>query len=143
MDELCEACEKLGYKTPTEIQRQAIPYALQKRDIIGLAQTGSGKTAAFSLPMLQHLMDRPQGLFGCVLAPTRELAFQIAENIEAVGAVVGVRCATIVGGVDMMDQSIMLSKRPHIIVATPGTVILLLLLSICPPKETIDGLINE
>ncbi|KAI8866504.1 DEAD-domain-containing protein [Ramicandelaber brevisporus] len=120
MEQLCEACDKLNYTKPTPIQRESIPYALAGRDIIGLAQTGSGKTAAFAIPIIQALWNRPQGLFACVLAPTRELAFQISESFEALGAAIGVRCAVIVGGMDMMTQSIALSKKPHIIVCTPG-----------------------
>lgn len=69
--ELCEACQSMGYKTPTDIQREAIPHALAGRDIVGLAQTGSGKTAAFALPILQALMEKPQPLFALVIAPTR------------------------------------------------------------------------
>ena len=69
--ELCEACTSLGFKQPTDIQVEAIPSALQGRDIIGLAQTGSGKTAAFSLPILQSLWEKPQPFFALVLAPTR------------------------------------------------------------------------
>ncbi|KAI9598411.1 P-loop containing nucleoside triphosphate hydrolase protein [Syncephalis fuscata] len=120
IDPLCEACDKLGFKHATPIQKDSIPWALQGRDIIGLAQTGSGKTAAFALPVLQALWENPSGLFACVLAPTRELAFQISETFEALGSVIGVRCAVIVGGMDMMSQSIALSKKPHIIVCTPG-----------------------
>ncbi|ORZ10892.1 P-loop containing nucleoside triphosphate hydrolase protein [Absidia repens] len=118
--ELCDACEKLGFKHPTEIQKESIPWALEGRDIIGLAQTGSGKTAAFALPIIQRLWDNPQAFFACVMAPTRELAYQIAETFEGLGSIIGVRCAVIVGGMDMMSQSIALSKRPHIIVCTPG-----------------------
>ncbi|KAL1925144.1 uncharacterized protein VTP21DRAFT_27 [Calcarisporiella thermophila] len=118
--QLCEACEKMNFKNPTDIQREAIPWALEGRDIIGLAQTGSGKTAAFALPILQKLWDAPQGLFACVMAPTRELAFQISETFESLGSTIGVRCAVIVGGMDMMSQSIALSRKPHIIVCTPG-----------------------
>ncbi|KAI8343055.1 P-loop containing nucleoside triphosphate hydrolase protein [Chlamydoabsidia padenii] len=118
--ELCDACEKLGFKHPTEIQKDSIPWALEGRDIIGLAQTGSGKTAAFALPIIQRLWDNPQAFFACVMAPTRELAYQIAETFEGLGSIIGVRCAVIVGGMDMMTQSIALSKRPHIIVCTPG-----------------------
>lgn len=120
---LVEACESLGYKKPTEIQAQAIPYALQAKDIIGIAQTGSGKTAAFTLPILQGLLADPQPLYACVLAPTRELAIQISEQFEALGSSIGVRCAVIVGGVDMMAQSIALSKKPHIVIGTPGRLI--------------------
>ncbi|OLY84711.1 ATP-dependent rRNA helicase rrp3 [Smittium mucronatum] len=120
MEQLCEACEKVGYKAPTQIQAVSIPWALQGRDIIGLAQTGSGKTAAFAIPILQALWDAPSPLFACVLAPTRELAFQISETFESLGAAIGARSLVIVGGMDMMTQSIALSKKPHIIVCTPG-----------------------
>ena len=122
-ESLCEACDKLGFKAPTGIQAQAIPYALQDKDIIGIAQTGSGKTAAFTLPILQALLADPQPLFGCVLAPTRELAIQISEQFEALGSTIGVRCAVVVGGVDMMAQAIALSKKPHVVIGTPGRLV--------------------
>lgn len=117
---ICEACALLKFKAPTPIQADTIPYALQGKDLIGLAQTGSGKTAAFALPIIQALWDNPQPYFACVLAPTRELAYQISEQFTALGSTIGVRCVVLVGGMDMMEQSIALSKRPHIIVATPG-----------------------
>ncbi|KAJ5748156.1 uncharacterized protein N7511_009852 [Penicillium nucicola] len=120
IDALCEACTNLGYKAPTPIQAESIPLALQGRDMIGLAETGSGKTAAFALPILQALMEKPQPFFGLVLAPTRELAYQIAQSFENLGSTIAVRCATIVGGMDMVPQSIALGKKPHIVVATPG-----------------------
>lgn len=120
IDALCEACTACGYKYPTPIQRESIPLALQGRDLIGLAETGSGKTAAFALPILQALMDKPQSLFGLVLAPTRELAYQISEQFEALGSLISVRSAVIVGGMPMVEQAIALGKKPHIIVATPG-----------------------
>ncbi|ORX69300.1 DEAD-domain-containing protein [Linderina pennispora] len=120
MTQLCEACDKLGFKAPTEIQRDAIPWALQGRDVIGLAQTGSGKTAAFALPILQALWENPSPLFACVMAPTRELAFQIAETFEALGSAIGARCAVVVGGMDMIAQQIALSRKPHVVVCTPG-----------------------
>lgn len=120
---LVEACHQLGYTTPTPIQRRAIPVALSSRDLIALAQTGSGKTAAFALPMLHSLLKHPQPFFGVVLAPTRELAVQIAEQVEALGVGIGVKVAVVVGGVEMMAQSIALSRKPHIIVATPGRLV--------------------
>ncbi|KAJ5215122.1 hypothetical protein N7468_010801 [Penicillium chermesinum] len=123
IDTLCEACTTLGYKTATPIQAQAIPVALSGRDLIGLAETGSGKTAAFVIPILQALMEKPKPFFGLILAPTRELAVQIAQSAEALGSVIGVRAATLVGGVDMVPQSIALGKKPHLIVATPGRLI--------------------
>ncbi|RFU73310.1 atp-dependent rrna helicase rrp3 [Trichoderma arundinaceum] len=123
VDSLCEACESLNYKQPTSIQAKSIPVALQGRDVIGLAETGSGKTAAFALPILQALLEKPQPLFGLVLAPTRELATQIGQSFEALGALISLRCAVIVGGLDMVPQAIALGKKPHIIVATPGRLV--------------------
>lgn len=117
---LLDALDQVGYKEPTEIQVESLPHALEGRDIIGVASTGSGKTAAFALPILQKLWEEPKGLFACVLAPTRELAYQISQQFEALGSAMGVRCAVIVGGLDMPTQAIALAKRPHIVVATPG-----------------------
>jgi ATP-dependent RNA helicase DDX47/RRP3 len=123
VDSLCEACESLNYKFPTPIQEKSIPVALTNRDIIGLAETGSGKTAAFALPILQALLEKPQPLFGLVLAPTRELAHQIGQSFEALGSLISLRCAVIVGGLDMVPQAVALGKKPHIIVATPGRLV--------------------
>ncbi|OCK80037.1 ATP-dependent rRNA helicase RRP3 [Lepidopterella palustris CBS 459.81] len=123
IDSLSEACANMGYKLPTPIQAESIPLALQGRDIIGLAETGSGKTAAFAIPILQALMEKPQPFFGLVLAPTRELAYQISQQFEALGSLINVRCAVLVGGMDMVPQAIALGKRPHIVVASPGRVL--------------------
>ncbi|KAG6772760.1 hypothetical protein POTOM_024180 [Populus tomentosa] len=94
---LVEACERLGWKNPTKIQVEAIPHALQGKDLIALAQTGSGKTAAFALPTLQALLQASVTsvpvFYACVLSPTRELAIQIAEQFEALGSDIGLRCA--------------------------------------------------
>ncbi|KAJ1908829.1 ribosomal RNA processing protein [Tieghemiomyces parasiticus] len=123
MPELCKACDKLGFKSPTQIQAEAIPWALKGKDIIGLAQTGSGKTAAFAIPILQGLWDKPQPFYACVLAPTRELAIQISQTFESLGASIGVRSMVVVGGMDMMTQAIALTKKPHIVVCTPGRLV--------------------
>ncbi|KAJ6609857.1 ATP-dependent rRNA helicase RRP3 [Mycena sp. CBHHK59/15] len=120
IDPLLEALVQVNYTAPTEIQVQALPHALEGRDIIGVASTGSGKTAAFALPILQKLWEDPKGLFACVLAPTRELAFQISQQFDSLGSSMGVRTAVIVGGVETIAQSVALAKRPHIVVATPG-----------------------
>ncbi|EME41279.1 hypothetical protein DOTSEDRAFT_73630 [Dothistroma septosporum NZE10] len=123
IDQLCDACANLGFTKPTAIQKESIPIALEGKDIIGLAETGSGKTAAFALPILQALMAAPQHeqhKFGLVLAPTRELAYQISQQFEALGSLINVRCAVLVGGMDMVPQAIALNKNPHIVVATPG-----------------------
>ena len=123
LDSLCERCEALGWKKPSKIQVEAIPIALEGHDIIGLAETGSGKTGAFALPVLQALLENPQRFFGLVLTPTRELAFQIAEQFESLGESVGVKCAVLVGGMDMVSQALMIGKKPHIIIATPGRLV--------------------
>ncbi|VVB09865.1 unnamed protein product [Arabis nemorensis] len=131
-EELVKACDRLGWKNPSKIQAEALPYALEGKDVIGLAQTGSGKTGAFALPILQALLTyvydsepkkgrRPDpAFFACVLSPTRELAIQIAEQFEALGSNISLRCDVLVGGLDRMQQAIALGKRPHVIVATPG-----------------------
>ncbi|KAK6941370.1 DEAD/DEAH box helicase domain [Dillenia turbinata] len=121
--ELVEACHNLGWQNPSKIQAEAIPHALDGKDLIGLAQTGSGKTGAFTLPILEALLKAPQSFFACVLSPTRELAIQISEQFEALGSSIGVKCAVVVGGVDMMQQAIALAKRPHIVVGTPGRLV--------------------
>ncbi|KDN66786.1 putative DEAD/DEAH box helicase [Colletotrichum sublineola] len=117
VDSLCDACANLGYTKPTPIQAQSIPHALANRDIIGLAETGSGKTAAFALPVIQALLEKPQAFFGLVLAPTRELAAQIGQQFEALGSLISLRTAVIVA------QAIALGKKPHVIVATPGRLV--------------------
>ncbi|KAL4363575.1 hypothetical protein GQ457_04G037770 [Hibiscus cannabinus] len=127
-DELVEACDSLGWKTPTKIQVEAVPHALEGKDLIAHAQTGSGKTGAFALPILNALLDfhSKQGyksapiFFALVLSPTRELAIQIASQFEALGSGIGLKCAVLVGGENIMQQQISLGKRPQIIVASPG-----------------------
>ncbi|MCL4133387.1 UNVERIFIED_CONTAM: hypothetical protein GTU68_052305, partial [Idotea baltica] len=93
------------------------------RDVIGLAETGSGKTGAFALPILQSLILHPRKPFALILSPTRELAIQIKEQFEALGRDIGLSCCAVVGGMDMDLQSRELSKHPHIIVATPGRLV--------------------
>ncbi|XP_068635254.1 DEAD-box ATP-dependent RNA helicase 10-like [Aristolochia californica] len=119
-DPLAEACESLGWKAPSKIQADAIPHALEGKDLIGLAQTGSGKTGAFALPILQALLEKPQAFIACVLSPTRELAIQIAEQFQALGSSINAKCAVLVGGVEHVAQQKAIEKRPHIVVATPG-----------------------
>lgn len=120
---LCEAIDALGWSSPTDIQAESIPEALNGRDVIGLAETGSGKTGAFAIPILHALLDNPQRLFAVVLAPTRELAFQINEVFDALGASISLRTVCVVGGIDMMTQAIALAKKPHIIIGTPGRLV--------------------
>lgn len=122
-EELCNACTLMKWFKPTGIQKESIPWALQGRDIIGLAETGSGKTAAFALPIVQRLLDNPQRFYAVCLAPTRELCVQIGEQFEAIGSTIKLQTAVIVGGLDMVTQAMALAKRPHVVVATPGRLV--------------------
>ena len=112
---------KAGFTEPTAIQAQAIPHALSGRDVLGCAQTGTGKTAAFVIPMLERLSGTPKGQpRALILAPTRELAIQIQATIDTLGRDLQLFATTVVGGADMQAQVRGLRQRPDIIVATPG-----------------------
>ena len=119
---LLRALAHEGYVTPTPIQSRCIPHALQGRDILGCAQTGTGKTAAFVLPILQNLAARPKTgkIRALVLAPTRELAAQISERTTAYGKHVGLTNIVIYGGVGQRGQEDALRRKPDILIATPG-----------------------
>ena len=122
------AIHALGYETPTPIQAEAIPVVLDGKDVLGVAQTGTGKTAAFSLPMIHRLsQDRYSGQFqpirGLILTPTRELAIQIEENILEYTKHVKLHTATIFGGVNQKSQVQKLRRGVDIVVATPGRLI--------------------
>ena len=122
---LLKALAEKGYKEPTPIQAQAIPVVLQGKDLLGIAQTGTGKTAAFALPILQRLaenrMPAPRRGFRClVLSPTRELATQIAENFKAYAVHMGLSVHTIYGGVKYGPQMKALAGGIDVLVATPG-----------------------
>jgi len=111
----------LGYSIPTPIQSQGIPPIMQGRDVIGLAQTGTGKTAAFALPILQRLQSDSRGrIRALVISPTRELAEQISEVFNDLGSRSGLRSVTIYGGVSMDQQIRNLRAHPEIVVACPG-----------------------
>jgi ATP-dependent RNA helicase RhlE len=123
---LLDAVEREGYEHPTPIQEQAIPPVLGGRDVIGCAQTGTGKTAAFALPILHHLTSNPvsneqrRRIRCLVLTPTRELAAQVGESFETYGRNTRTRSVTIFGGVSQVPQEAALRKGPQILVATPG-----------------------
>nr|BAA91606.1 unnamed protein product [Homo sapiens] len=117
---LVEQCRQLGLKKPTPVQLGCIPAILEGRDCLGCAKTGSGKTAAFVLPILQKLSEDPYGIFCLVLTPTRELAYQIAERFRVLGKPLGLKDCIIVGGMDMVAQALELSRKPHVVIATPG-----------------------
>lgn len=103
-DWLVRILRTMSITRPTEIQQRCIPIAFQGRDIIGRAKTGSGKTAAFAIPILQQLAKDPYGVFALVLTPTRELAIQIADQFHALGKPIALETSVIVGGLDVMRQ---------------------------------------
>ncbi|MBI5531050.1 MAG: DEAD/DEAH box helicase [Candidatus Doudnabacteria bacterium] len=113
--------EKLQFQTPTPIQFQSIPHALEGKDIMGIAQTGTGKTLAFGIPMLQRLVTQKGR--GLIILPTRELAVQVEESLHKLGSPLGLKTAVLIGGENINRQVQQLRKSPHIIIATPGRLI--------------------
>ncbi|MFV0490234.1 MAG: DEAD/DEAH box helicase [Pseudorhodobacter sp.] len=128
---LLKALEKTKLKSPTPIQAQAIPHIMKGRDLMGLAQTGTGKTAAFGLPLLHRLLDighppGPRNVRALILAPTRELTTQIRDNLEIFTKGTPVKVTMVVGGASINRQSQALAKGTDVLVATPGRLIDLL-----------------
>lgn len=129
-EQILQVIEQVGYKEPTPIQRQTIPIGLQTRDIIGIAETGSGKTASFVIPMLVYisklpsLRDNPElqnlGPYAIILAPTRELALQIEQETIKFASPMGYKCVSIIGGHDISDQAYNLREGAEIVIAAPG-----------------------
>ena len=125
-EELMRAVEKLGFETPTPIQAQAIPFILEGRDVVGTAQTGTGKTAAFTLPVLQRLGQSAGRVRALILTPTRELAQQVESSLKEFGGFGRLRSCTIFGGVSQRGQEAALRRGVDIVVATPGRLLDLL-----------------
>ena len=122
-DELLRAVAEAGYDNPTPIQREAVPHVLMGRDLIGIAQTGTGKTAAFVLPMIDILGEgqgRARMPRSLILEPTRELAMQVSENFEKYGKYHKLSMALLIGGTNMADQIKKLEKGVDVLIATPG-----------------------
>ncbi|CAO3611072.1 unnamed protein product [Mucor hiemalis] len=127
-EKILKIIDQVGYKEPTPIQRQAIPIGIQNRDIIGIAETGSGKTASFVIPLLTYIADLPkiteenmtEGPYALIMAPTRELAQQIEEETIKFATPMGFTCVSIVGGHAIEEQSFNLRNGAEIIIATPG-----------------------
>ena len=111
--------EKLGFKTPTPIQAKAIPMGIEGKDVMGLAQTGTGKTLAFGIPLIQAALA---GKHGLIILPTRELALQVQETINKVGGPLGIRTALLVGGESNYRQVQAIHRLPQIIIGTPGRI---------------------
>ncbi|MDQ0351466.1 ATP-dependent RNA helicase DeaD [Alkalibacillus filiformis] len=118
--DVLDALAKMGFETTTPIQAQAIPTALEGKDLIGQAQTGTGKTTAFGVPMIQKIDPKNKDVQGIVIAPTRELAIQVAEELNRIGHNKGVQTVPIYGGQDITRQIKALKRRPQLIAATPG-----------------------
>ena len=120
-EEMLKALEKKGYGYPTTIQQQAIPEFMQWKDVIAKAPTGTGKTFAFGIPMIEHVDPQCQDVQGLILAPTRELAIQIGDELRGLLTYYqGIRVAVLYGGAGIVGQAKQLEKKPQIVVATPG-----------------------
>ena len=118
---MLKALEKKGYGYPTTIQQEAIPHFMQWRDVIAKAPTGTGKTFAFGIPMIEHVDPQLQEVQGLILAPTRELAIQIGDELRGLLTYYqGIRVAVLYGGAGIVGQAKQLEKKPQIVVATPG-----------------------
>lgn len=118
---ILDILERMKFKVPTPIQLKAIPLALEGKDIVGIAQTGTGKTHSFAIPMVQRLVQK-KGI-GLVLAPTRELAIQIDEAFQEIARAFGMRTACLIGGAPMPPQVQALRRDPQVVIATPGRLI--------------------
>ncbi|KAI9126232.1 hypothetical protein K1719_002653 [Acacia pycnantha] len=121
-----KTCKELAMRKPRQVQLHCIPKILDGSHVLGIDETGSGKTAAFALPILHRLGEHPFGVFALVLTPTRELAYQLAEQFRALGSCLHVRIAVVVGGMDKLQQAKILTSRPHVVIATPGRIKVLL-----------------
>lgn len=119
---LLEILAWLKFTVPTPIQYKAIPVATEGKDVIGIAQTGTGKTLAFGIPLIQRLMQMNDGM-GLIVLPTRELAMQANEMLLKVGRTLGIRTAVVIGGASMGYQVQALLRNPHIVIGTPGRII--------------------
>ncbi|RFB10279.1 DEAD/DEAH box helicase [Bacillus sp. HNG] len=122
-EDLMKSISQMGFEEATPIQSQTIPLALEGHDVIGQAQTGTGKTAAFGIPLIENVDIKSDNIQGIVIAPTRELAIQVSEELHKIGRFNRVRILPIYGGQDITRQIRSLKKHPHIIVGTPGRVI--------------------
>ncbi len=122
-DPVLQAISNMGFEEATPIQEKTIPVAIDGKDLIGQAQTGTGKTAAFGIPMIEKFELYEKQIQGIVITPTRELAVQVAEELNKIGQFKGIRALPIYGGQDINRQIKALKKKPHIIVGTPGRLI--------------------
>ncbi len=139
---LAQIVMNMGIKVPSPIQDQTIPASLEGKDVIGLAETGTGKTAAFLIPLIQQTMDNPN-MKTLVLAPTRELAVQIQEELRKIARNLQIYSVTCVGGLNIQPQIKMLRRKNHFIIGTPGRVIDLIDRGHIKPKEFSSVVLDE
>ena len=118
---LLEVLNNLGFRVPTPIQYKTIPITIKGKDVIGIAQTGTGKTLAFGIPIIQKILQARKDK-GLIILPTRELAIQIEEALRKIGRVFGLRTAVLIGGSPMHRQIQMIRNNPHIVIGTPGRI---------------------
>ena len=118
---LLEKLNNLGFKTPTPIQHKTIPVTIEGKDVIGIAQTGTGKTLAFGVPMIQSILQSKTGK-GLIILPTRELAIQVDETLTKIGREFGLKTAVLIGGASTYLQIKALRTNPHIVIGTPGRI---------------------
>lgn len=119
---LLRAVERMGFRTPTPVQQKAIPVAVAGKDLVGIAQTGTGKTLAFGIPMVQRLFQQGRSR-GLIVLPTRELALQVGESLKKIDGKMGLGTAVLIGGTSIAPQIRELNKRPRIIIGTPGRIL--------------------
>ena len=119
--QILDVISRLGFSTPTSIQHKAIPIAVEGKDIIGIAQTGTGKTLAFGIPLVQQILKTGKGK-GLIILPTRELALQVNESIQKIGRTFGIKTAVLIGGSPIRPQMRDLSYNPDVIIGTPGRI---------------------
>ncbi|KAI0978194.1 hypothetical protein GJ496_005846 [Pomphorhynchus laevis] len=124
---ILKQCSQFGFHRPSPVQFNCIPAILNKKDVLACAKTGSGKTAAFVLPILEDISKDPFSIHTLVLTPTRELASQIIDQFRLFGRVINLRASLIIGGLSRLEQTDELSQKPHVIVSTPGRLADLLL----------------
>ncbi|KAF0203593.1 MAG: DEAD/DEAH box helicase domain-containing [Bacteroidetes bacterium] len=146
-EQIMEGLDSIGFETPTPIQKQIIPYIMQGRDVIGCAQTGTGKTAAYLLPVLHRIINNPvKGVNTIIISPTRELAIQIAQALEGLSYFMNISSMAVYGGTDGKEweqQKRALSSGVDIVVATPGKLISFLNMDIIPVSNLQHLILDE
>ncbi|KAK1351035.1 DEAD/DEAH box helicase [Hamiltosporidium tvaerminnensis] len=122
-NEMIKVLKEMNYDEPTQIQKKTIPVILKKKDILAISKTGTGKTLAFVIPIINSLLKKPRSFHSIIMTPTRELALQIKEVLISLGCSFGIEVALLIGGDDMVIQTMNINRKPHVIVGTPGRIV--------------------